>query len=248
MTRSTPSISSSGNMRPASTMMRSSPSSKTIMFLPISPRPPRGITRSFSVMLEEPHLLRLRLRSRLLRRRFSGPLQHRRYLAEVFFDHLAHVARVQRRRRMVHGDEIDAVPHLRLAMHLADRFARGEPGPGGASQADDDPGLYQLDLPLEVLSAGIDLAGKRVAVVRRAALDDVRDEHLVAAPADGGDQLVQEASGRADEGARLLVLVEARRLADEQHFSVRRAPTRGSGGAGAAEGAGGAGGGSLGVS
>src|SRR3990170_4484984 len=142
MTRSTPSISSSGNMRPASTMMRSWASSKTIMFLPISPRPPRGITRSFSVMLQEPHLLRLRLRSRLLRRRLARPLQHRRYLSEVFFDHLAHVARVQRRRRVVHRHEIDAVLHLRLAVHLADRFAREEPGQGVAPQAYDDPGLY----------------------------------------------------------------------------------------------------------
>src|SRR3989304_10136846 len=142
MTRSTPSISSSGNMRPASTMVRSSPSSKTIMFLPISPRPPRGITRSFSVMLEEPHLLWLRLRSGLLRRRLARPFQHRRYLSEVFFDHLAHVARVQRRRRGVHGDEIDAVLHLRLAVHLPDGVARGEPGQGGGPQAHDDPGLY----------------------------------------------------------------------------------------------------------
>src|SRR3990170_777929 len=235
MTRSTPSISSSGNMRPASTMMRSSPSSKTIMFLPISPRPPRGITRSFSAMLEESHLLRLRLRSRLFRRRLAGPLQHRRYLAEVFFDHLAHVARVQRRRRVVHGDEVDAVLHLRLAVHLADGVARGEPGQGVAPQAHDDPGLYQLDLPLEVLSAGIDLPGQRVAGVRRAALDDVRDEHLVAAQADGRDEFVQEASGRADEGTRLLVLVEARRLAHEQHFGVRWAFTGDSVGAGAAE-------------
>src|SRR3989337_2882296 len=237
MTRSTPSLSSSGNMRPASTMMRSSPSSKTIMFLPISPRPPRGITRSFPVMLEEPHLLWLRLRSRLRRRSACGgrPLQHRRYLSEVFFDHLAHVARVQRRRRVVHGDEVDAVLHLRLAVHLADGVARGEPGQGVAPQAHDDPGLYQLDLPLEVLSAGIDLPGERVAVVRRATLDDVRDEHLVAAQTDGRDQLVQEAPGRADQGARLLVLVEARRLAHEQHFGVRWAFTGDSVGAGAAE-------------
>src|SRR3990170_578361 len=178
MTRSTPSISSSGNMRPASTMMRSSPSSKTIMFLPISPRPPRGITRSFSAMLQEPHLLRLRFRSRLLRRRLAGPFQHRRYLAEVFFYHLAHVSRVQRRRRVVHGDEIDAVPHLRLAVHLADGVTRGEPGQGVAPQADDDLRLYQLDLPLEVLAAGVDLPGERGAGVWGGGLDDVGGEQL----------------------------------------------------------------------
>src|SRR3990172_4426296 len=209
MTRSTPSISSSGNMRPASTMMRSWPSSRTIMFLPISPRPPRGITRSLSGMLQEPHLLRLRLRSRLLRRRRACPFQHRRYLAEVFFNHFAHVAGVQRRRRVVHGDEVDAVLHLGLAVHLADGVAWGEPGQGVAPQAHDHLRLYQLDLPLEVLPAGVDLSGQRVAVVRWAALDDVRDEHLIAAQVDRRDQLVQEAPGRADEGAGLLGLVEA---------------------------------------
>src|SRR3990172_6257655 len=222
-------------MRPASTMMRSSPSSKTIMFLPISPRPPRGITRSFSAMLQEPHLLRLRFRSRLLRRRLAGPFQQRRYLAEVFLYHLAHVSRVQRRRRVVHGDEIDAVPHLRLAVHLADHVAREEPGQGVAAQANDDPGPYQLDLALEVLAAGLDLPGQRVAVVRWPALDDVRDEHLLAAQAAGGDKLFQKTPGRAGEGTGLLVLVESRRLADKQHFSVRRAFTGDSVGAGAAE-------------
>src|SRR3990170_3251379 len=245
MTRSTPSISSSGNMRPASTMMRSSPSSKAIMFLPISPRPPRGITRSFSAMLQEPHLLRLGLRSRLLRRRLAGPFQHSRYLAEVLFYHLAHVSRVQRRRRVVHRHEINAVPHLRLAVHLADCVARGEPGQGVSPQADDDLRLYQLDLPLEVLAAGVDLPGERVAVVWRAALDDVGDEHLVAAQADGGDQFVQEAAGGPDEGAGLLVLVEAGRLAHEQNVSVRRAFARDGASAGAAEVAVGAGGDSL---
>src|SRR3972149_11541674 len=112
MTRSTPSISSSGNMRPASTRMRSSPSSTTIMFLPISPRPPRGMTRSLSAMLEESHLLWLG--SWLLRRGLARALQHRRYLAEVFFYHFAHVAGVQRRRRVVHGHEIDAIAPFRL--------------------------------------------------------------------------------------------------------------------------------------
>src|SRR5579872_3141894 len=46
MTRSTPSISSSGNIRPASTMAMSLPYATAIMFLPISPRPPRGISRT----------------------------------------------------------------------------------------------------------------------------------------------------------------------------------------------------------
>ena len=46
--RSTPRCSSRGNASPASTTMRSSPSSKTVMFLPISPSPPSGMIRSVS--------------------------------------------------------------------------------------------------------------------------------------------------------------------------------------------------------
>ena len=47
MTRSTPNISSSGNIKPASITMMSSSYSITIMFLPISPNPPIGIIFSF---------------------------------------------------------------------------------------------------------------------------------------------------------------------------------------------------------
>src|SRR4051794_14634736 len=44
-TRSIPNISSSGNIRPQSMTTMSSPYSKTNMFLPISPTPPRGMIR-----------------------------------------------------------------------------------------------------------------------------------------------------------------------------------------------------------
>src|SRR3972149_5859642 len=212
MTRSTPSISSSGNISPASTMIRSSPSSKTVMFLPISPRPPRGITRSLSAMLQETHLLRHRLRRDLLRWSAcgGGPLQDRRDLLEILLDHLAHVARVKGRRRMVHRDEVDAVLDPRLAVRLADRIAREEPGQRIAAQAHDHLRPDELDLALQVLAAGLDLPRQRVAVVGRPALHNVGDEHLLPRQAYGGEQLLQEAPGRADEGAGLLVLVEAR--------------------------------------
>src|SRR5262245_10034303 len=45
MTRSTPSISFSGNMTPTSTMTMSRSYSITIMLRPSAPRPPRGIHR-----------------------------------------------------------------------------------------------------------------------------------------------------------------------------------------------------------
>src|SRR3990172_1067558 len=46
MTWSMPGNSSSGNMRPQSTAMRSSPDSTSIMLRPISPSPPRGMSRT----------------------------------------------------------------------------------------------------------------------------------------------------------------------------------------------------------
>src|SRR5216684_8909791 len=68
MTRSMPSISSSGNIRPASTTTMSLPCSIAIMFLPISPTPPSGMMRSESVT-EQRHLVgRLLHRGRDLRR------------------------------------------------------------------------------------------------------------------------------------------------------------------------------------
>ncbi len=41
-----PGISSRGNMEPTSTTTMSSPYSNTVMFMPISPNPPRGMMRS----------------------------------------------------------------------------------------------------------------------------------------------------------------------------------------------------------
>src|SRR5438128_1409455 len=64
ITRSIPSMPSSGNIRPASTTTMSSPTSIASMFLPISPTPPSGITRSdaFDLAKERYLLHRLFLR------------------------------------------------------------------------------------------------------------------------------------------------------------------------------------------
>ena len=48
-TRSTPRCSSRGKASPASTRIRSSPSSNTVMFFPTSPSPPSGMIRSASL-------------------------------------------------------------------------------------------------------------------------------------------------------------------------------------------------------
>jgi hypothetical protein len=54
-------------------------------------------------------------------------------------------------------------------------------------------------------------------------LDDISDEDSAAIQADGAEQFVEELSRRANKRASLAVLVEARRLADEEHLSVRTA-------------------------
>ena len=61
----------------------------------------------------------------------------------------------------------------------------------------------------------------RVAVPGRAALDHVRDVDVLAGHADPAEQLVEELPGLADERVALLVLVEARRLADEHQVRLR---------------------------
>ena len=69
--------------------------------------------------------------------------------------------------------------------------------------------------------AGRDLLLHRVAVARRAALQDVGDEDVGALQPDAAEQLVEQLSRLADEGDPLLVLVEAGRLADEHQLGVR---------------------------
>ena len=85
----------------------------------------------------------------------------------------------------------------------------------------DDTRLDQLDLPEEIRLARLDLVGHGIAVAGRAALDDVRDVDLGAGKPDALEQLVEELAGLTHEGVALLVLVKARRLADEHQVGVR---------------------------
>src|SRR3990170_4519737 len=119
MTRSTPSISASGNMRPASTTMRSSAYSKTIMFLPISPRPPRGMTRSLPLLISDSEETSLGddgdggalgLPARLVQDGWE--------LQEVGLDDATEGALVERRRRVVHGHDDHAAHASLLAVDL----------------------------------------------------------------------------------------------------------------------------------
>src|SRR4029078_1406346 len=59
-----------------------------------------------------------------------------------------------------------------------------------------------------------------VTVLRRPALDHVRDEHVLASPADRAEELDQEIAGAAHEWTPLPILVEARPLADEDDLGL----------------------------
>ena len=69
-----------------------------------------------------------------------------------------------------------------------------------AAQRTEDFRAEDLQLAHEVRQAVGDLVGRRRAVVGRPALQDVRDEDLVARQVDGLDHFRQELSGAADEG------------------------------------------------
>ena len=113
---------------------------------------------------------------------------------------------------------------LRLSVHTGDsRGAPGEELGREVAERRDEDRVDQLDLPEEVWLAGRDLLGLRVAVARRAALQDVRDEDVGARQPDPAEQLVEQLPRLADERDALLVLVEAGRLADEHQVGVRAA-------------------------
>ena len=77
---------------------------------------------------------------------------------------------------MIEGGHPDALLLAPGAMLSGDAVAIvNESGGGDAAQADDDLGLHQLDLIVEVGDAGILLLCLRVTVFGRAALDDVCD-------------------------------------------------------------------------
>ena len=81
-------------------------------------------------------------------------------------------------------------------------------------------GLDQLDLAEQVRRGSSRSRRLRVAVARRAALEDVRDEHVARASSPISPSSLSAASRLADERQALLVLVGAGRLADEHQVGV----------------------------
>src|SRR5438445_11017514 len=174
MTRSMPSISSSGNMRPASMTTMSSPDSIASMFFAISPTPPSGMTRSG--LAKERDLLRrpLRLFGLGLGSGRSREVEGER--GEVREERVAKRGLVERRRRVVDGEDDEPVLQPRLAVDARDGFAWEELAHRVPAQRHDDPRAQHLEVSAKPDVAGGDLVRERVAIFGRPVPDDVRDE------------------------------------------------------------------------
>src|SRR6266540_897814 len=185
------------------------------------------------VRLEEAELLggrqrRLRNGRRKLDHLRRNPCllgQELREAAEVVLERTKHGRGIERSGRVVERIQRDrpsserclllATVHTSDPMGLAGQELRGE-----VPERRDQLRLDQLDLAEEVRLAGLDLVRLRIAVARRAALDHVRDVHVLARQADPLEELVEELARLADERIALLVFVEARGLPDEQEVCV----------------------------
>ncbi len=140
----------------------------------------------------------------------------------VFFDERAKLGLVQRRRRVKHG-VIDDIPHLfGNAVYARDRHPGKDQFHREAPQGDNDLGLDQGDLLVNIGPARGKLIGLWLAVVGGATLDDVADVHLAPREVDGRQQLFQELPCRADKGTALLVFMKAGGFADEHDLGILR--------------------------
>ena len=93
-------------------------------------------------------------------------------------------------------------------------------------QADHDLRLEQAELLPQPGHTGLALGGQGVAVLRRAALDDVGDiAVLFAVQVDGKEVFVQQLAAAAHKGQALLILALAGAFAHEQHLGVLGALT-----------------------
>lgn len=93
---------------------------------------------------------------------------------------------------------------------------------GMAAKRNDELGLNRLQLTFKERSAGILFGRQRIAVARRATLQDIADEDLVASQTHARrDDLAEQLSGRANEGSTTLIFVRARSLADKNDARLR---------------------------
>src|SRR5262245_6552279 len=130
----------------------------------------------------------------------------------------------QKSGRMIRGDDDGLAERKDLPAESGERrLAARQEQRGESPERAEDSRRDEADLLHEVGPAGGDLLRERVAIPGRAALEDVRDVHLVARQADGGEDLGQELAGSADERDALQVFLAPGGLADEHEGGGRAA-------------------------
>jgi hypothetical protein len=119
---------------------------------------------------------------------------------------------------MVGNDQRQAGIGVHAPAQAGDRGVGGEQRlRGEAPHREDQLGLDEVDLRVQVRRAPRDLLRLRIAVARRPALEHVADiDVLLAGQVDGGEHVVEQAPGLADERFAEAVLLRARRLAHQQ--------------------------------
>ena len=189
----------------------SSSVSRIMQFLPISPRPPSGMTRSVSAIVRRGALALAGSGSALARAQADRVTRRLPRSSPSASAGIFEKSSLMIWRRLPAWSAAAGwymcmkwrSPIRRsLPVHLADRVLGEEPAQREAPKRDDQLRVDEFDLAQEVLAAGLDLFRQRVAVVGRPALEDVGDVDVGRVQADRGEQFVEELAAGADERAR----------------------------------------------
>ncbi len=121
---------------------------------------------------------------------------------------------------MVSHDDRDSPELVDAAAQSRQRHLSSEQAlRGDATDTEDHVRSHELDLPAQIRQALRGFLLARIAVVRRPALQHVRDVHLAALEPGGRQHRIQELARAPDERLALAVLFGAGRLAD--HHQAR---------------------------
>ena len=108
-----------------------------------------------------------------------------------------------------------------LAAHFTDGgFSLEQVLGGNPAQGQDQPGLNGVYLLCEIIPAGQDFLGPGVAIIGRAAFQDIGDKNLFPGKADCLKHGIKQLARPADEGFAAPVLLGARRLADQHPVCI----------------------------
>ena len=94
------------------------------------------------------------------------------------------------------------------------------------AQRHDYPRFYELNLLDQIRHTPENLVGLGISIVRRSALQNIRNEDLISTQAAGPDNFVEQLSGSAHKRSALGVFISPRGFTNEQDVSPGMALTR----------------------